>query len=294
MKKIVSLLLVALLALSLFGCGTAPAQSSPSASPSSASSAPSAEPSAEPSSAPGPSESASPSPASPASLTIAAAASLTKPFDVIIEAYKAVAPNVTVTPTYASSGALQTQIEEGAPVDIFFSAATKQMDALIDEDLIVTDTRVNLLKNEIVLIVPVSSTLTLTSFEDVATDAVAQIAIGDPKSVPAGQYAQDTFTFLNLWDKISVKAMLGTDVKQVLSWVSSGNVDCGVVYKTDAATDSNVKIVASAPEGSHKNVVYPVAVVKASTNQDAAKAFLEYLKSDDALAIFDKYGFLAG
>jgi molybdate transport system substrate-binding protein len=141
--------------------------------------------------------------------------------------------------------------------------------------------------------VPSSSTLTLTSFEDVTSDAVAQIAIGDPASVPAGQYAQDTFTFLNIWDQVTAKAMLGTDVKQVLSWVDSGNVDCGVVYKTDAATDNNVKIVASAPEGSHKAVVYPLAVVKASVNQDAAKAFIAYLQSDAAMAIFDQYGFLA-
>jgi molybdate transport system substrate-binding protein len=110
--------------------------------------------------------------------------------------------------------------------------------------------------------------------------------------VPAGQYAQDTFTFMNLWDKVSLKATYGSDVKQVLSWVESGNVDCGVVYKTDAVSDQNVQIIAEAPNGSHTPIVYPVAVVKASANQDAARAFIAYLQSDAAIAVFEKYGFV--
>jgi molybdate transport system substrate-binding protein len=123
---------------------------------------------------------------------------------------------------------------------------------------------------------------------------VTKIALGDVSSVPVGQYAQDTFTALNIWDKVSAKAVFGSDVKQVLSWVSAGEVDCGVVYSTDAASDGTVKVVASAPADTHKAIVYPVGIVKASAQQTAAADFISYLQSDEGLAVFTKYGFLAG
>ncbi len=223
---------------------------------------------------------------------MAAAASLTTPLTEIANNYMADNANVTVTLNFASSGNLQTQIENGAPADIFFSAAPKQMDALESEELIVTSSRISLLRNEIVLIVPADSSLALTSFEDVATDLVGSIAVGDVASVPAGQYAEQTFTFLNIWDAVSAKAVFGSDVKQVLSWVSTADADCGVVYKTDAVTDSSVKIVAMAPDDSHNPVVYPIAIVKASVQQEAAAAFIEYLKTDAAMSVFDASGFL--
>lgn len=289
MKKILSLSIIFVLALSLFACaGSTTAQSaSPSATKASASE------SATPSAAVSASASASATPAAQVNLTIAAAASLKTPLDDIIKAYSTVAPNVKITVTYGASGTLQTQIEQGAPADIFFSAAAKQMDALDKEGLLVTATKVNVLKNDIVLIVPTASTLKIADFKDVATDAVSKIALGDTKSVPAGQYAQDTFTSLKIWDTVSGKANFGTDVKQVLSWVESGNVDCGVVYKTDAASDSKVKIVATAPDGSHTPVVYPLAVVKASTNQEAAASFIKYMQTADSMSIFTKSGFIA-
>lgn len=265
MKKLLSICLALTLAFTLFGCSGAKNA---------------------------PSSSASPEPA--VNLTIAAAASLTQPFNKIIEAYKAVAPNVTITVNYGASGTLQTQIEQGAAVDIFFSAATKQMETLDKEGLIVYSSKVDLLKNEVVLVVPAAQSVKVGSFSDVATDAVTKIAIGDPKSVPAGQYAQETFTSLNLWDAVSAKAIYGTDAKQVLSYVDSANVDCGIVYKTDAVADKNVKIIAEAPNGSHTAIVYPAAVVKASTNQDAASAFIKYLQSGDSTNVFTEYGFLVG
>lgn len=227
-------------------------------------------------------------------LSIAAAASLKAPLDEIIANYESVAPNVKITVNYGSSGALQTQIENGAPTDIFFSAANKQMDALNSAGLMVSDSIVPLLKNEIVLIVPSDSALNISSFNDAANDAVSSIAMGDIKSVPAGQYAQDAFSSLNIWDKVSAKAMFGSDVKQVLSWVESGNAECGVVYKTDALSDAAVKIAATAPADSHKAIVYPVGIVKAGTRQAAAADFIKYLKSDPGMAIFLKNGFLAG
>lgn len=227
-------------------------------------------------------------------LTIAAASSLTAPLNEIIANYAAVAPNMKITVSYGSSGALQTQIENGAPADIFFSAATKQMDALDSAGLIVSSSVIKLLNNEIVLIVPVNSALNISSFNDAATGVVSSIALGDVNSVPAGQYAQDTFNALSLWDKVSAKAVFGSDVKQVLSWVKSGNADCGVVYQTDVVSDTAVKIIASAPAGSHKAIDYPVGIVKSSTQQAAAADFIKYLQSSEGMNVFLKYGFLAG
>jgi molybdate transport system substrate-binding protein len=282
MKKILAFLFVLVLAIGITGCGTtAPAQS-PS---------PSAEASVSPS--PEASPSAAPASAELVELTILAAASLTESLNELIANYASVAPNVKITVSYGSSGALQEQIGNGAPADIFFSAASKQMDALKEKDLMVTDSIVKLLNNEIVLVVPGDSAVALSKFEDAATDAVTKIALGDVASVPVGQYAQDTFTALNIWDKVSAKAVFGSDVKQVLSWVSAG-VDCGVVYSTDAASDGTVKVVASAPADTHKAIVYPVGIVKASAQQTAAADFISYLQSDEGLAVFTKYGFLAG
>ena len=231
------------------------------------------------------------SPQESVELNISAAASLTEALTEITKLYQAENPGVTLVCNFASSGTLQKQIEEGAPADVFFSAAQKQMDALEQETLIVADSRVDLLKNKIVLIVPKDSEKGITSFEDCLTDKVSMIGIGDPASVPAGQYAQEVFTSLNGWDVISAKANLGTDVKQVLSWTESGDVDCGVVYSTDAAGSENVKVVAEAPEGSHKPITYPAAVVAASKHQDAAQAFLDYLGTDEAQQVFASFGF---
>jgi molybdate transport system substrate-binding protein len=277
MRKLVALLLTLLMALVMAACGGTPEIP---ASPSSASSAPSE-------TASGPTTSAE-----PVELLISAAASLTDALNEAVEGYKTVAPNVKITVNYGASGALQTQIENGAPADIFFPAANKQMDALNGAGLMVSDSIVKLLKNDIVLVVPADSTLAVASFEDAAGDTVTKIALGDTASVPAGQYAQDTFTSLGLWDKINAKAVFGTDVRQVLSWVAGGDVDCGVVYATDATADGTVKIIASAPADSHKAIVYPVGIVKASTQQAAAAAFIEYLQSSEAKAVFEKYGFL--
>lgn len=227
----------------------------------------------------------------PVELTILAAASLTDATTKIAELYKTVAPDVTLTFSYGASGALQTQIEEGAPADIFMSAAPKQMNALDEKGLLLPDTRKDLLLNKIVLITPKDTSLGLTSFEDVSTDKVKSIALGEPEGVPVGQYAEQIFTSLGTLDAVKAKANYGSDVKQVLSWVESGEVDCGVVYATDAKTSDKVSVICEAPEGSHDAVVYPAAVIAKSTSQDAAKEFLDYLSSDDAKAVFEEYGF---
>jgi molybdate transport system substrate-binding protein len=125
-------------------------------------------------------------------------------------------------------------------------------------------------------------------------DNVKKLALGEPKSVPAGQYAQEIFTNLKLMDKVQPKVVYAKDVKEVLTWVETGNADAGIVYKTDALVSNKVKIVATAPKDSHKSVIYPAAIVKASKNVDAAKDFLNYLSSNKAQKVFEKYGFKIG
>jgi molybdate transport system substrate-binding protein len=284
----IGVVLVMCMVLVMFGCGAGGEK--PAGSASAAVSVEST-PEATVAATPEPTETATPAP-EPVKLMVAAAASLTDVTAEIIEAYKTVAPNVTLTFTYGASGALQTQIEEGAPVDIFMSAAQKQMDALADESLLLDGSRINLLENKVVLIVPKDSTLGLASFDDLAKDSVKTVAIGDPASVPAGQYAEEVLTSLGIKDKVEAKANLGTDVRQVLTWVESGDVDAGIVYATDAATTDKVTVVCEAPADSVKKIVYPVAILKASTNAEAAQAFIDYLKTDDCKALFEKYGFI--
>ncbi len=224
-------------------------------------------------------------------LIILAAASLTDVCNEMKADYEAQHQNVTLTFSYGGSGALQTQIEEGVPADVFISAAVKQMTALDEEGLMDSDSIVNLLENKVVLIVPKDSTAGITSFEDVVTDKVAMIGLGEPGSVPVGQYSEEIFTTLGILDEVKAKANYGSDVRTVLSWVETGAVDCGVVYATDAYTSDLVTIVCEAPKDSCKPVIYPAGVVKASENTQAAREFAEYLKSDEAMKLFEGYGF---
>lgn len=228
------------------------------------------------------------------SILVAAAASLKNAYeDELIPMFEEQYPGVTVEGTYDSSGKLQTQIEEGLEADVFMSAATKQMKALDEEGMIASDTIVNLLENKIVLIVPAGSDSKIDSFEKIG-DA-ASIALGDPESVPAGQYAKEALTNLNVWDSIQDKVSFGTNVTEVLNQVAAASADAGIVYATDAASKADqVTVVAEAPEGSlEKKVIYPVAVVKATTHEDAAKAFVDFLQTPEAIAVFESYGFVA-
>ena len=228
------------------------------------------------------------------SILVAAAASLKNAYeDKLIPMFEEQYPGVTVEGTYDSSGKLQTQIEEGLEADVFMSAATKQMKVLDEEGMIASDTIVNLLENKIVLIVPAGSDSKIDSFEKIG-DA-ASIALGDPESVPAGQYAKEALTNLNVWDGIQDKVSFGTNVTEVLNQVAAASADAGIVYATDAASKADqVTVVAEAPEGSlEKKVIYPVAVVKATTHEDAAKAFVDFLQTPEAIAVFESYGFVA-
>lgn len=221
-------------------------------------------------------------------LLVAAAASLEYSYEELIPIFES-QTGIKVKGTYDSSGKLQTQIEEGLEADVFMSAAMKQMNTLVDEELIYEDSVVELLENKIVLIAPIDSTEFL-DFEDIIK--ANTIAIGDPESVPAGQYAKEALTTLGLWEEVVAKSSLGTNVTEVLNWVVEGSADVGIVYATDAAT-TELKVI-EAPEGSlTESVIYPVGIVNSSKNQDAAKLFIEFLQSDEAIEIFEKYGFSA-
>ena len=230
--------------------------------------------------------------AKPVTLTISAAASLTEVMREIKTFYEKEKSNVTINYNFGASGALQQQIEQGANVDLFISAATKQMDVLQKKGLILDDTKVNLLGNTVVLIDKSDSTLAISEFKNLVNSDIKKIALGEPKTVPVGQYSEEIFTSLSILDKIKEKAVYGNNVKEVLTWVETGNVEAGVVYGTDAKTSKKVKIVAIAGKDLYNTpVVYPVAVIKASKNVDDTKAFLKFLSGDKAKAVFVKYGF---
>jgi molybdate transport system substrate-binding protein len=229
--------------------------------------------------------------APPVTLNISAASSLTDALEAVNALYLEQHSNVTIVANYAASGTLQTQIEQGATCDVFISAAAKQMNNLETGGLILSNTRINLLKNSLVLIVPVNSTLGIDDFNDLTGENVNLIAIGDPASVPAGAYAQSLFQLLGITDALADKLLLGANVRDVLNYVATGNVDAGLVYLTDALTSDAVTVVATAPDEINSQIVYPAAIIKASENQSAAADYLAFLASDAAMEIFETYGF---
>lgn len=226
-------------------------------------------------------------------ILVAAAASLKNSYeDQLIPMFEEANPGIKVDGTYDSSGKLQTQIEEGMDADVFMSAAKKQMTALVDKSMVDEDSVVELLENRIVFIAGADYVGDSKIFEDIVKSET--IAIGDPESVPAGQYAKEALTALGLWDQVEPKLSLGTNVTEVLNWVAEGSADTGIVYATDAAASEKVKIIAEAPEGSlEKKVIYPVGVVAASIKKDTAQKFVDFLQTDEALTVFEKYGFTA-
>lgn len=223
-------------------------------------------------------------------LIIAAASSLKDAMEELKGLYEAQETGVTLTFTFDSSGTLQQQIEQGAPVDLFVSAAMKQMSALKEKGLIVEESMVELLENKVVLICAEGIT-GITSFEDLAKDSVEKIALGEPSSVPVGQYAEEILSNLGIQEAIQPKVVYGKNVREVLSWVETGNAEVGVVYATDAKISDKVVTVTEAPQGSHSPVIYPAAVMKASENQEVAQAFLKFLLTEEAEGVFEKYGY---
>ncbi len=232
----------------------------------------------------------------PVTIMLAAAASLETAFkDTLIPMFQEQYDYITVEGTYGSSGDLQTQIESGLDAQVFMSAANKQMNALADEGLVNKDDIVQLLVNKVVLISGKDYAGSVTGFENI--NEANTIALGDPASVPAGQYAQEIFESLGLWEELSGsdKVSWGENVTQVLSWVAEGSAEVGVVYATDAAKADyadKVVVLAESPEGSLQTpVIYPVAALAAAADNEAAQLFVEFLQSDEAIEVFEGYGF---
>lgn len=223
-------------------------------------------------------------------LTVSAAISLKDALEEIKTLYQKSQPNVRVTYNFGSSGSLQQQIEQGAPVDIFISAAPKQMDALQQKQLLLSGTRRNLVSNSLVLITPKNQQV-VKKFQDLTNAQVKKVALGDPSSVPAGQYGEQALKFYKILDSIKSRIIYAKDVRQVLTYVETDNVEAGIVYATDARTSQQVRVAATASPQSHQPITYPIAVLKSSKNQAAARAFSQYLSSSQAKAVFKKYGF---
>jgi molybdate transport system substrate-binding protein len=223
-------------------------------------------------------------------ITVSAAISLKDALGDVEKQYEA-DTGQKVSFNFGASGTLAVQIEQGAPVDLFISAGAKQVDSLVTEKLADPATRVNVATNTLVLIVPKDQANPPVKFEDLADSRFAHIAIGKPKVVPAGDYAMQTLKFFHLEDSVTDRLVMGSDVRQVLLWVSRDEADAGLVYATDAATAADsVKIIAVAPEESHKPIVYP-AVIIASGHQTDAKAFLQYLMGPKGQAALMARGF---
>ncbi len=231
-------------------------------------------------------------------IVVFAAASLTESLNEIAELYKKEHPGVSFTFTYDSSGTLKTQIEEGADADLFISAAQKQMNQLdiasdkneAKLDFVDSATRVNLVENKVTLAVPAGNPAGVKEFADVNTDTVKTVALGN-SDVPVGQYSEELFTSLGIWDAIQPKVTFGSNVKEVTTWVAEKAADCGVVYSTDAKS-AGLEIVAEATSEMIKTpVVYPAAVLKNAKNAEAAKGFLDFLQTQPARDVFTKIGF---
>lgn len=234
---------------------------------------------------------ASESPAETVELTISAAASLTDALHEIETIYETKHSGIKLVFNFGASGALQQQIEQGAPADLFLSASTKNMKALVDKKLIDSTQQHNLLSNELVVVVPSDGKLSIGNEMDLKKDEVKKIAIGIPESVPAGKYAQEALTNANLWDTLQAKIVQAKDVRQVLQFTETGNVDAGFVYKTDALASDKVKVAFAVDPNSYSPINYPVGIVKATKHAKEAEELYDFLQTNEALDVFVKYGF---
>ncbi len=226
-------------------------------------------------------------------ITVFAAASLQDALTEIETAFMKDSEYVSdITFVFESSGTLQKQIEEGAPCDIFFSAALSNMDALETAHLIEPDSRKDLLGNTLSLVASAENVDTIKTLDDLKKSEVEKIAVGESEAVPAGKYAKESLTNLGLYDTLQSKFVYGNNVKQVLTYVKNGDADCGIVYKTDAILGDSAEIVLDLPEDSYSKIVYPAAIMKESADKKGTAEFYEYLSSDEATEIFKKYGFI--
>ncbi len=223
-------------------------------------------------------------------LTVSAAISLKDSLEQINNLYGRERPGVKIDYNFGGSGSLAQQIEQGAPVDIYISASPLEMNALSAAHLLAGDTRRDLLSNEIVLVTPANHH-GISGFHGLTGLEVAKFAIGDPDSVPAGQYSKQVLDSFGLYDKLRPKIIFTKDVRQVLTYVATGNVDAGLVYQTDAYTTHDIRIVAAAPPGSHAPIIYSVAVLQNSRDRATALDFEGFLLGTAARQVFRNQGF---
>jgi len=224
-------------------------------------------------------------------ILVSAAASLTDVLKEISNGYQAKSKH-TVKFNFGPSPGLARQIEEGAPADIFFSADLPQMDNLDKKNLLEPGTRKNLLSNQLVIIVPADSKVSIASPNDLLKADVKKIALAEPSSVPVGVYSSKYLADEGLWDQVKPKIVPVQDVRATLASVESGNVEAGFVYKTDAAVSKKVKTVYEVPINKGPKITYPVAIVKESKRKDVARDFMTYVQSPVAKDAFKKYGFV--
>ncbi len=274
-KKASLCLIILLIFILLTGCGTGDQSAAP---------APASDPATE--------QEGGEAKVAPQTLTVSAATSLTDVMEEIKGLYETRSGHSLVM-NYGSSGTLQQQIEQGAPADVFISAAQRQMNGLQEGCLILEESRVDLLENAVVLIVPASrDSNEITDFNSLTKESLKLLAIGEPESVPAGRYAKEVLNNLGLWEKLENKIILAKDVRQILTYVETGNVDGGIVYMTDALTTEKVKVIAPAPAGSYTPVTYPAAIVQGTAARQAAEDYMAFLQGNaEAREVFERHGF---
>lgn len=225
-------------------------------------------------------------------VTLSVAVSLKEAVEELGRGFMGTRPGVTLRYNLGSSGELQKQIEAGAPVDVFLSAAQRQMDELEKRGLIVSDSRRAFARNVLVAVKPADSRADIAKAADLLEARVRRIVIGSPKTVPAGQYAEESLRTLGLWERVQPKLVFAENVRQALDYVARGEVDAGFVYATDAAARArDVKEAFRPPEDSYRPIVYPGAVVAASRHPSLARAFVDLLSGAQGRTVLGRFGF---
>jgi molybdate transport system substrate-binding protein len=222
-------------------------------------------------------------------IVVSAAASLQDSLLQLKRDFEEENPHIQITFNFGSSGSLQQQISQGAPVDIFFSASLEKFKLLV-KDGIITENQ-NLLSNNLVLIVPKNNSNDIKSIEEVV-ERTRRISIGTPETVPAGSYAKESLQNINVWEKLQDRLIYAKDVRQVLTYVETENVEAGIVYGSDALHSSKVHIVTSLPADTHSPIIYPVGVIESSAHYEEAILFYNFLLTDHATTVFEKFGFI--
>jgi molybdate transport system substrate-binding protein len=231
-------------------------------------------------------------PACAQDVTLSVAVSLKEAVEAIGRGFMAARPGVTLRYNFGASGDLQKQIEAGAPVDVFLSAAQRQMDELERQKLIVASTRRTFARTVLTVVKPADARVDVARPADLLEARVTRVAIGNPKTVPAGQYAEESLKALGLWDRLLPKLVFAENVRQVLDYVARGEVDAGFVYTTDATTRAQgVKEAFRPPEDSYRPIVYPGAIVAGSKRRALAQAFLEALAGPEGRSVLSRLGF---